>query len=238
MQMRAEDIELNRTLQLIAASFDRTLRSGREGINLYRALPESITNHPAYPQYMKNQITQDQDSGRKEIVEFLAPQRGMKFVDLGCCLNLIDHGYVLWSSEYYGVDISSEVMRELDAFIKQNGLEVGGLYHCGMHQVPVPENFFDIGACIGSLEYFCSAYIVQSLKEFHRILKPDARFVLDIPNLRSEEYRVSRKIESYLGRDDAFDMTVTEFEHLLQGRFTIIRRDALGMFQYFLICCK
>ena len=129
-------------------------------------------------------------------------------------------------------------MQELDNFLKQNGLEVGGLYHCGIHQVPVPENFFDIGACIGSLEYFRSTYIVRSLNEFHRILKPGAKFVLDIPNPCSKEYRLSQKIESYLGRGDEFDLTVADFERLLQGRFTIVRRDAMEMFQYFLICCK
>lgn len=238
MPMYTEDMALNNTLQSIAVSFDRTIQSGRAGINPYRTLPKTITNHPAYPQYLKNQSARDQDSGRKEIVEFLAPQRGMKFVDLGCCLNLIDNGYSLWPSEYYGVDISSEVMRELDAFLKRNGLEVGGLYHCGIHQVPVSENFFDIGACIGSLEYFRSTYIVRSLKEFHRILKPGARFVLDIPNSYSKEYRVSQKIECYLGRGDEFDLTAAEFERLLRGLFTIVRRDVLGMLQYFLICCK
>jgi SAM-dependent methyltransferase len=238
MPVYTEDIAQGNTLQSIAVSFDRTIQSGREGINQYRTLPKAITNHPAYPQYLKNQSARDQDSGRKEIVEFLAPQREMKFVDLGCCLNLIDNGYSLWPSEYYGVDISSEVMQELDNFLRKNGLEVGGLYHCGIHQVPVPENFFDIGACIGSLEYFRSTYIVRSLNEFHRILKPGAKFVLDIPNPCSKEYRLSQKIESYLGRGDEFDLTVADFERLLQGRFTIVRRDALGMFQYFLICCK
>lgn len=238
MPMYVEDTALDSTLQSVAMSFDWTIQSGRRGINLYHTLPKSITNHPDYPQYLKNQSARDQDSGRKEIVEFLAPQRGMKFVDLGCCLNLIDNGYALWPSEYYGVDISSEVIQELEAFLKQNQLEVGGLYHCGIHQVPVPENFFDIGACIGSLEYFRSTYVGRSLREFHRILKPGARFVLDIPNLYSNEYRLSQKIESYLGRSDEFDLTVAEFEQLLQGCFTIVRRDVLGMFQYFLICYK
>ncbi len=158
MPMYTEDMALDNTLQSIAVSFDRTIQSGREGVNPYCTLPEAITNHPAYPQYLKNQSARNQDSGRKEIVEFLAPQRGMKFVDLGCCLNLIDNGYALWPSKYYGVDISSEVMRELDAFLKRNGLEVGGLYHCGIHQVPVSENFFDIWCVYWFLGIF-SQYI-------------------------------------------------------------------------------
>ena len=158
MPMYTEDMALDNTLQSIAVSVDRTIQSGREGVNPYCTLPEAITNHPAYPQYLKNQSARNQDSGRKEIVEFLAPQRGMKFVDLGCCLNLIDNGYALWPSKYYGVDISSEVMRELDAFLKRNGLEVGGLYHCGIHQVPVSENFFDIWCVYWFLGIF-SQYI-------------------------------------------------------------------------------
>lgn len=77
MSMCAEDIALDDTLQLIAMSFNRTIQSGREGINPYRTLPEVITNHPVYQQYIRNQSARDQDSGRKEIIEFLAPQRGI-----------------------------------------------------------------------------------------------------------------------------------------------------------------
>ncbi len=47
------------------------------------------------------------DSARQEIVEYLSPPtRDMKFIDLGCCLNLMFRGYDSWPSEYYGVDIS------------------------------------------------------------------------------------------------------------------------------------
>ncbi|MCH5260554.1 MAG: hypothetical protein J1F18_12405 [Lachnospiraceae bacterium] len=76
MPMYSEDIALDNTLQSIAVSFDRTIQSGREGINPYRTLPETITNHPIYPQYLKNQNARDQDSGRKELLNFSHHREG------------------------------------------------------------------------------------------------------------------------------------------------------------------
>lgn len=92
------------------------------------------------------------DSGRKEIVEYLAPKARMKFIDLGCCLNFMFRGYKDWPSTYYGVDISSKTIKLLHEFAEKNELTVGDLYCESMHETPYDTGFFDIGECIGSLE--------------------------------------------------------------------------------------
>ena len=75
-----------------------------------------------------------------------------------------------------------------------------------MHETQYDIDFFDIGECVGSLEYFEKDFVQQTVAEFHRIIKPNRRFVLDIPNVGSPEFEITKLIEEYLGRPDKFDL--------------------------------
>ena len=227
-------------LELVAESYDRGIDLGRRGIDSYENLPSSITSHPNYPLFQQMRMNDTlSDSARKEIVEYLAPERGMKFVDLGCCLNLMFSGYKDWPSVYYGVDISSKTIDLLQAFAEKNHVSVGDL-HCGsMHETPYETDFFDIGECVGSLEYFEKEFVRQAVAEFHRIMKPGGRFVLDIPHVGSPEFEITRLIEEHLGRPDRFDLSVKEFETMLDAYFAVNKKEMVGpMIQYFLACKK
>ena len=227
-------------LKQIAGSYDRSIDLGRRGIDSYTNFPASITEHPNYPLFQQMKADEAlSDSGRKEIAAYLAPKAGTKFVDLGCCLNLWFRGYKDWPSDYYGIDISTKTIELLREFTKKNHLTVGELYCGSMHETPYAPCFFDIGACIGSLEYFERDFVLQAITEFHRILKPDGKFVLDIPNVGTPEFEITRLIEEYLGRPDRFDLSAEEFESMLDPYFITIKKEAVGpMIQYFLICKK
>lgn len=67
-------------LELIAKSYDRGIDLGRRGISSYENFPPHIMNHPNYPLFQQMEVN---DSGRKEITEYLAPKTGMKFIDWG-----------------------------------------------------------------------------------------------------------------------------------------------------------
>lgn len=154
---------MDKYLETIAKSYDEGIDLGVKGIDPYENLPEEITNHPYYALYKEMQ------------------EKGMKFVDLGCCLNLKFRGYRDWPSTYYGVDISSKTIELLRGFVIKNDIETGDLYCGSMGETPYEENFFDIGACIGSLEYFEKDFVEKALAEAHKIIKPYGRFVIDIP---------------------------------------------------------
>lgn len=130
------------------------------------------------------------DSTRKEIVEYLAPKIGMKFIDLGCCLNLMFGGYKDWPSTYYGVDIRSKTIEFLHEYTKKNHITVGDLHCCSMHETPYDINFFDRGEYVGSLEYFEKDFVGQTVVEFSRIMKPNGRVVLNILNIGSPEFEL------------------------------------------------
>ncbi|MBI9010894.1 MAG: class I SAM-dependent methyltransferase [Clostridiales bacterium] len=227
---------MKKHLVLVAESYDKGIEEGSKGINLYENLPDYITSHPDYTVYAKLQKEVGQDSKRKEVKDFLTPQVGMKLVDLGCCLNLMFNDYDKWDSKYYGIDISKKTIQLLENVIKSNGLEVGGVYLGSIHETPFEDNFFDIAACIGILEYFEEEFIGNAIREAHRIIKPKGRFVLDIPNLESPVFEVSKLIEEYIGRPDKFNLSVDEFNYIIKDYFEVERTEkVVGMIQYFLV---
>ena len=226
-------------LDLVAKSYDKGIDLGRKGIDSYENLPPHITNHPNYPLYLKMRMDETlSDSSQNEIVEYLLPQDGMRFIDLGCCLNLMFRGYKDWPSTYYGVDISEKTIELLQEFVHKNNITVGSLYCGSMHETPYDTSFFDIGACIGSLEYFEKDFVTQAIAEAHRIMKPDGRYVLDIPNLGSPEFQITALIEEYLGRADRYNILMEEFEEMLMPYFIVDKKKMGPMIQYFLICIK
>jgi SAM-dependent methyltransferase len=222
-------------LEQVAKSYDDAIHWGRKGVDLYQRLPPSITSRPDYPLFQRMQAEDGlSDSGRPQIKAFLSPTAGLRFVDLGCCLNLMFRGYDRWPSTYYGVDISRKTIELLRRFVQREGLSIGGLYCGSMHKTPYATGFFDLGACIGSLEYFQRDFVELALLEARRILKPGGKFVLDIPDVGSPECTIYALIEAHLGRADQFDLTRDAFERLLEPYFTLESREKVGpMVQYF-----
>lgn len=229
-------------LELVAKSYDNSIEFGKMGIDLYKDLPEHIINDPDYPIFQKARMEGlDSDSGRKEIRDYLSPNKNAKFIDLGCCLNLMFKGYDEWPSTYHGVDISIKTIQLLNEFAARKKLPIGLLYCGSIHETPFYANHFDIGACIGVLEYFERDFVAKAIIEVHRIIKPYGKFVLDIPNIESPMRRLMMLIEEHMGRPDKFDLLSQEFEDMLQNYFEIEKiekLDAVAMIQYFLRCKK
>jgi len=225
-------------LNLVSLSYDRAILSGKKGINFYDNLPEYIKNDPDYRAFVKL-MNEGSSSARPEIKKYLNPKKNMKFIDLGCCLNLMFNGYDGWPSTYYGIDISVETIKLLKEFSQKKNLSIG-LLHCGsIHKTPFDNNCFDIGACVGVLEYFDKDYALKSIKEINRILKPEAKIIIEIPNIISPICKIMVMVEEYLGRPEQFNMLPSEFENMLKEYFIIEKKEEVDpMIQYFLICKK
>ncbi|WP_028972509.1 class I SAM-dependent methyltransferase [Spirochaeta cellobiosiphila] len=224
-------------LESIAKSYDKAIEYGRKGINLYENLPDYITNNPDYPKFaqLMNNGTLS-DSKRIEIKNFLSPEENMNFIDLGCCLNLMFNNYDEWASNYYGVDISSNTIQLLNEYIMKKQLSIGSLFCGSIHETPYEDSFFEIATCIGILEYFEKDFVQKAIIEAHRILKPEGKFVLDIPNLDSSIFGITKQIEEYLGRPDRFDISENDFKKMIENYFEITKTEEVaGMVQFFLI---
>ena len=179
-------MKIENQLEQIAKSYDRHFIEYRKKDSLsYDNLPEYITSDPDYP-YWKNEVDSNwEDNRRIELKDYLSPAKNMNFIHLGCSLSLMLKGYDKWPSVYNGVDISNETIQLLNKYVSENNLSIGSL-HCGsVHETPFKDNSFDIGDCIGVLEYYEKDFVLKAIKEFHRLLKPNGKFVLDIPNIES-----------------------------------------------------
>jgi len=113
---------MDNQLELIAKSYDKAIDLGRKGINLYKDLPEYITNAPDYPKYKMEMEVGSGGSECKEIKDYLLPDTNMKFIDLGCALNFMFKGYNQWPSIYHGVDISVKTIQLLNEFVAEKKL--------------------------------------------------------------------------------------------------------------------
>ncbi len=231
---------MEKQLELVAKAYDRGIDLGRRGID--SQYPEHIINDPDYPLFLKATTEGlDSDSGSKEVRNYLSPAVNMNYVDLGCCLNLMFRGYDEWPSTYTGVDISSETINLLKEFVAKQNLVIGSLFCGSIHETPFDDNSFDIGACIGVLEYFDRNFVEKSLIEIHRIMKPDGRFVLDIPNNENPMRRFMKLIEEHRECPNRFDMSPQDFNVILQNYFEVdktVNIDTVAMIQYFLRCKK
>jgi len=232
-------------LEQIAKSYDRHfIEYGKKDSLGYDNLPAYITNNPEYPAW-KAEVENGMEGGEPiNVKEYLSPKQGLHFISLGCSLNLIRKGYDKWPSTYHGVDISRRTIRVLKRSVKEKKLPIGSL-HCGsIHVTPFGDSFFDIGECIGVLEYYEHDFVLKAIREFHRILKPNGKFVLDIPNVGSPSGRMAMKIEACMGRPDKFDLPPREFETMLEDYFEIedsdrIRGDShTGMMHVYCLRCK
>lgn len=233
---------MEKQLKSIEASYDKAIEAGRKGIDLYKNLPEHITSDPDYSIF-QSWITDNanQGSGCPQILDYLSPGSNMNFIDLGCCLNLMFRGYDQWPSVYHGVDISSETIRLLSELTEKREWQIGTLYCGSVHQTPFETGYFDIGACIGVLEYFEKDFVTQAIIEAHRIIKPYGKFVLDIPDIENPNCRIMKLIEEHLERPCKFNMTSQEFEDAMQKYFKIeriVKSDVEPMVLYFLSCKK
>ena len=111
--------------------------------------------------------------------------QGAKVLDFGCATgtflySLKDRGWDL-----YGVDMSEKAVNYAKAVL---GLNV---VRGTLEEASFPSNHFDAVFAWHVLEHLIDP--LGTLKEIHRILKPNGYFIFEVPNAASWEWRVFKK---------------------------------------------
>lgn len=223
---------MTRELADVAASYDAIIRDLEKGKNPYAKLPKQFVTHPDFSLLYS---VGEYNSEKPSIKEFLDPKLGDKFADLGCHINLIQYSLDTWPSTYYGVDISIETINYIKDYVKRNNKNIGGLYAAGIDNMPFEDNFFDITACVGVVEYFTLNYAKLIVKEICRVLKKGGRCYIDIPNVNHKASSLMFEIESYLGRTNHFQYAKGIFLSLLEGKFKVEKIEDDNLFVAFYI---
>lgn len=227
---------MDKQLQKISQAYNQTIAQHRQGIDPYKNIPEAIKNTPFFKSLASS--SDASGSGAPDIKEYLKPAPGMKFLDAGCSANLYNYRLDRWPSTYYGVDISSELINAMQGFVANQKITIGALFVGDIADLPFEDNFFDIAAVIGVLEYFEMNYIKKALKELNRALKPNARVVLDLPNAGHPYVNDMAALEQHL-RCPIWVHSCDELERLITPLFSIERAEySKVMLKYFLKTTK
>ena len=212
---------MNSQQNRIRKAYDLTVEQYDKGIDSLQSVPEDIKRLPGYGDIIHNQSV---SSNAVDIKEYLKLGPGMRFLDAGCCANLANYRLDKWPCTYYGVDISPALIKAMKAFVRKNGISIGGLYNTDLANMPFDNDFFHIASAIGILEYCTLEYTERALQELRRVLKSDAKIVLDIPNLAHPYIETMFRLEEYLGRPN-IPKGRAAFETLLKPAFAVDHVD-------------
>ncbi len=223
-------------LKRIRKAYDLTIEQHHEGIDPFDEIPSKLRSSPDFKAFREN--TSQINCGAADVRDYLEPQSKMRFLDAGCSADLFNYRLDKWSSTYYGVDISPSVIKAMESFVIREGISIGGLWIGDLSKLPFKDNFFHIAAVIGVFEYCTLEYINIALCELRRVLKSQARVVLDIPNQKHPHYDLMLKVGEELGRPSiAFSRQA--FDKILEPLFHIRRIDSSQvMLKYFVETAK
>lgn len=97
-------------------------------------------------------------------------QEKSKVINIGSAGNEYDIPGV-----HYHVDIAEERIKNCSHYV------VASAEH-----LPFPDSYFDMGLCVGSVINYCDP--IQVISEISRVLKPQAKLILDFDQSRSYEF--------------------------------------------------
>lgn len=224
---------MDKHLEQIRRAYDLTVEQHRQGIDPLNEIPGEIKNTDFYESLSVNKGPSG--SGATDIKMYLNPAPGMKFLDVGCSANLFNYRLDRWPSVYYGVDISPKLVNAMSNFVNSQHLSIGGIYVAEITDMPFDDDYFDIAAVIGVVEYLRMEYIEKALLELKRVLKSGSRVVLDIPNEKHPHVKDMAALEKHLGRPIVIHSSAN-FEKISSSLFNIEKiDDTQVMKKYFLI---
>ena len=226
--------EMEEQLERIRRAYDLTVHQYEQGVDPLSGVPDDLKLAPEFRTFL-DETGDACHGGARDVREYLDPSPGMRFLDVGCAAGLKTLRLHEWPSEYYGADISPQLINAMQRFVENNEVIIGGLYVADAANLPFDDDHFDIAALVGVLEYCTFDYAAAALLELGRVLRSDARMVVDIPNLAHPHVDMMFCLEESLGRPQiAHDRAA--FEALLGRYFEVDRVDsARVMLKYF---CK
>ncbi len=116
------------------------------------------------------------DSFYRWVLKRLSPVPGHSLLDVSC-----GEGHLLkWAAQLYemdgwGIDVSSVALQ-----ISRQNLPQAKLVRCDGINLPFPDNTFHYITNLGSLEHYTN--IPQGVKEMARVLKPEGKAAILLPN--------------------------------------------------------
>jgi SAM-dependent methyltransferase len=223
----------SKEVEPIRKAYDLAVEQYIKGIHPLKDVPDDFKNSLDFKIFMKDSDPSIIGSNAPENKDYLAPEKGMRFLDAGCGANLANYKFHKWPSVFFGVDISTALIDEMKRYIKKHQIQIGGLHVAEITSMPFEDSYFDIALLIGVLEYYSLQYTEEALEEMNRVLKPSAKLVVDIANLGHPHVNIMFRLEAYLNRRN-IPKSREDFEKILEPLFLIDKVDnSKVMLKYF-----
>ena len=139
--------------------------------------------------YYKNSSSADPTSKyHLRLAKKIGVTASSQILDVACGTGGFLRSCQLLGAKVSGVDLSNIAINNC-----QSAMPEGSFHSCSAEQLPFPDASFDIITCLGSLEHFVNP--VNALREMVRVAKPDATYVILVPN---EDF-LTRKLGLFSG---------------------------------------
>lgn len=153
----------------------------------------------------------------KKLAEFLDIKGGDSVLDIACGIGQWLKACEERSACVAGIDLASPAID-----VCKNSM-VGDFQVGVAERLPFPSSSYDVITCLGSMEHFIDP--VAAIREMIRVAKPDARFVILVPN---KDF-LTRKLKLYSGTQqvDAKEdvKTLAEWKELFEhGGLEVVMR--------------
>jgi ubiquinone/menaquinone biosynthesis C-methylase UbiE len=109
------------------------------------------------------------------MLEWLEPKEGERILDVACGDGALSLKIAERGCEVHGIDMSEDTTSYAKRLAERE--KIACVFEVGSAEdLPYPDEYFDKIACSSSLEHFKDD--IKTLKEMHRVLKPDGKVVL------------------------------------------------------------
>jgi SAM-dependent methyltransferase len=113
-------------------------------------------------------------------LEQLPALERQRALDVGCGTGPLLPVLARFAREVVGVDIAPAMIEEARINLPAIGDRTFDLVVASVFDMPFPDAHFDVGVCVGVLEYFDDP--LAALRAIVRVMKPGASLVLTVPN--------------------------------------------------------
>ena len=151
----------------------------------------------------------------QELADRLGVKEGSAILDVACGLGGWLRVCASRGARVAGIDLSSKAIEHC-----QKALPEGDFYAQAAETLPFEDEHFDFVTCLGSLEHFVEPE--NALREMRRVAKPNAKFILLVPN---KDF-LTRRFKLYLGTNqkDAKEVvrTLSEWQSLFESAGLVV----------------
>ncbi|WP_346289416.1 class I SAM-dependent methyltransferase [Sphaerothrix gracilis] len=176
-------------------------------------LPPEVEGMPIFQDWASGKLSERLSSPFWQLAQ---PKKQQQCLDLGCGVSFLIYPWRDWQALFYGQDISSVAVEQLNARGPQlNSKLFKGVRLASAHRLDYEDQPFDLAIATGFSCYYSLEYWQSVLAAVRTVLKPGGFFVFDVLDPEQPDAENWAILETYLG-SEVFLEPLTAWQRLIQ----------------------